>query len=213
MPVQDNLPKSRVTLVYETEIQGTPKAVVIPFRMLVLGDFSLGKSKDAQQDLSERKLRSLNGKNFEEVMKEMEIKVPLKVENKIDKSSEELQIQIDIEDMESFSPHQLMTQIEKVKGLSVLKSLLIQAQASYNNSKEIRNEINKTYQNPTALKSVTTKITELLKKDARTKGNPMRLPWSLTTTDNGNTPPPDNNTPPDNDNNPPTPPPDPNPGS
>ena len=55
MPIQDKLPKSRITLVYRTKINGQPEDVKLPFRVVVLGDFSLGSSKDRQVDLDERK--------------------------------------------------------------------------------------------------------------------------------------------------------------
>ncbi|HEX2580272.1 MAG TPA: type VI secretion system contractile sheath small subunit, partial [Rhabdochlamydiaceae bacterium] len=63
MAVQDETPKSRITLTYKTEVQGEPAVVDLPFRILALGDFSGGSSKDRQIDLEERGLRSLDGKN------------------------------------------------------------------------------------------------------------------------------------------------------
>jgi type VI secretion system protein ImpB len=50
MGVNDEIPKSRITLTYKTEVQGEPAVVDLPFRLLVLGDFSGGSSKDRQVD-------------------------------------------------------------------------------------------------------------------------------------------------------------------
>ena len=46
MAVQDEVPKSRITLRYRTEIDGTPADIQLPLRLLMMGDFSLGTSKD-----------------------------------------------------------------------------------------------------------------------------------------------------------------------
>ena len=48
MPVQDEVPKSRITLTYKTDVDGEPAVVDLPLRLMVLGDFSNGSSKDRQ---------------------------------------------------------------------------------------------------------------------------------------------------------------------
>ena len=57
MAVQDEIPKSRLTLRYKTEINGTPADVVLPLRQLITGDFSGGSSVDAKLDLEERQMQ------------------------------------------------------------------------------------------------------------------------------------------------------------
>ena len=48
MAIQDEIPKSRLTLRYKTEINGQPEDIQLPLRLAVVGDFSLGTSKDRQ---------------------------------------------------------------------------------------------------------------------------------------------------------------------
>ena len=64
--MSDGIPKSRVTLTYDTkQPEGREKPRELPFRLLVMGD--LGGSKDVPFD--ERKVRQLNGRNLGEVVR------------------------------------------------------------------------------------------------------------------------------------------------
>ena len=57
MSIQDEIPKSRLTLTYKTEVNGAQQDVDLPLRLAILGDFSGGTSKDRQVDLDERRIQ------------------------------------------------------------------------------------------------------------------------------------------------------------
>src|SRR2546421_9397178 len=84
MAVQDEVPKSRITLRYRTEINGTPEDITLPLRLLVMGDLSQGTSADRKVDLEERKIRNFDGKNTAAVMKDMKMSVNFTCANKVD---------------------------------------------------------------------------------------------------------------------------------
>lgn len=139
MAIQDEIPKSRLTLKYRTEINGQPEDVNLPLRLLLMGDYSLGSSTDRKQDLDERRLRALDGRNTDAVMKDMGIRVNFSVPNKIDPDKEEdLQVSIPIESMKGFSPDQVANHVPKVKGLLMLKQLLEEVSSNVDNRKEFR---------------------------------------------------------------------------
>jgi type VI secretion system ImpB/VipA family protein len=70
--MSDGVPKSRVTLVYDTkQPEGREKPRELPFRLLVLGD--VGGDKSAPLD--HRKVRQLNGRNLGEVIKGLKVEV------------------------------------------------------------------------------------------------------------------------------------------
>jgi type VI secretion system protein ImpB len=79
MAIQDEIPKSRLTLRYKTEVSGQPEDLTLPMRLLVTGDYSLGTSKDRKVDLEERRLRNMDGKNTDEVMKDMGMSLKMAV--------------------------------------------------------------------------------------------------------------------------------------
>jgi type VI secretion system protein ImpB len=140
MAIQDEIPKSRLTLRYKTEVSGQPEDLTLPLRMLVTGDFSLGSSKDRKVDLEERRLRNMDGKNTDAVMKDMGMSLKFAVPNKIDPESEEdMNVEIPIDSMKAFLPDHIAQNVPKLKGILMLKQLLEEAMSNVDNRKEFRN--------------------------------------------------------------------------
>ena len=155
MAIQDEIPKSRLTLRYKTEVNGQPEDINLPMRMLVTGDFSLGSSKDQKVDLEERRLRNLDGKNTDAVMKDMGIKLNFSVDNKIDPENEEdMQVDLPIDSMKSFTPDEVAKHVPKLKGLLQVKQLLEEVVSNVDNRKEFRKLLNELLSNEEALKGM-----------------------------------------------------------
>jgi type VI secretion system protein ImpB len=139
MSIQDEIPKSRLTLRYKTEVDGQPEDISLPLRLAVLGDFSQGTSKDRKLDLEERRVRNLDGTNTDAVMKDMGISLSFAVPNKVDpENGEEVQVKLPIESMKSFAPDHVAKQVPKLKGLLMLKRLLEETLSNVDNRKEFR---------------------------------------------------------------------------
>lgn len=139
MAIQDEIPKSRLTLRYKTEVNGEPQDIALPMRLAITGDFSKGTSKDRQVDLEERRMRNLDGKNTDAVMKDMGISLSFLVANKVDpEQSEDLQVTLPIKSMKSFSPDEVAKNVPKLNGLLTLKRLLEEVISNVDNRKEFR---------------------------------------------------------------------------
>ena len=152
MAIQDEIPKSRLTLRYKTEVSGQPEDLTLPLRMLVTGDFSLGSSKDRKVDLDERRLRNMDGKNTDAVMKDMGMSLKFAVPNKIDPESEEdMNVEIPIDSMKAFLPDHIAQNVPKLKGILMLKQLLEEVISNVDNRKEFRNLLGKLLSDQEAL--------------------------------------------------------------
>jgi len=150
--IQDEIPKSRLTLRYKTEVNGQPEDLSLPLRLLVAGDFSLGISKDRKLDLDERRIRNLDGKNTAQQMKDMGMSLKFAVNNKIDPDKDgEMDVDIPIESMKSFSPDNIAENVPKLKGLLMLKKLLGEFISNVDNRKEFRNLLNELMSDDKAL--------------------------------------------------------------
>ncbi len=155
MAIQDEIPKSRLTLKYKTEVEGEPEDLSLPLRMLVTGDFSLGNSKDRKVDLDERRIRNMDGTNANEVMKDMGMSLSFAVANKVNPEEEEdMQVNIPIDSMKSFSPDQIVKHVPKLKGLLMLKKLMEETLANVDNRKEFRKLLNDLMSDEEALKNM-----------------------------------------------------------
>jgi len=152
MAIQDEIPKSRLTLRYKTEVNGQQEDVSLPLRLLVTNDFSLGSSKDRKVDLDERRLRSMNGKNTDSIMKDMGINLNFAVPNKIDPDkAEDMQVNIPFDSIRSFSPDQVAKNVPKVKSLLMLKELLEEVISNVDNRKDFRKLLGELMGNEEAL--------------------------------------------------------------
>jgi type VI secretion system protein ImpB len=155
MAIQDEIPKSRITLTYKTEVDGEVEDVDLPMRFLALGDLSLGTSKDRKIDIDERRLRAVDGSNLDEVMQDMDISLQFTVSNKIDpENAEELNVDIPVDGMRSFSPDKFSMHIPRLKGLIMLKRLLEQVQSDISNKKKFRLLLSELYANEDAFTKI-----------------------------------------------------------
>ena len=140
MAIQDEIPKSRLTLRYKTEVSGLPEDLTLPMRLLVTGDYSLGTSKDRKVDLEERRLRNMDGKNTNEVMKDMGMSLKMAVPTKIDPDNEEdMNVEIPLDSMKAFLPDHIAENVPKLKGILMMKQLLEEVLSNVDNRKEFRN--------------------------------------------------------------------------
>jgi type VI secretion system protein ImpB len=170
VPIQDNLPKSRITLTYRTNINGQSAEVKLPFRVVVMGDFSLGSSKDRQQDLEERQLRSVNDTNINELMKDMDMSVSFEVDDKI--STDEgakMSVTLPVTGMKSFNPDEIVHHVPKLKALMLMRKLLLEMQSDIDNRKDLRRTLYELF-------SDKEQLNKLLQSDQLKGFSSMRLP-------------------------------------
>jgi type VI secretion system protein ImpB len=153
--IQDDIPRSRINLRYRTNIKGDGELLELPFRLLVLGDLSLGSSKDREVDLDTRRMRALDGKNLDGVMEDMQMSLHFKVDNFIDNTTEEgLSVDLPIHNRKSFLPDHVADHVPKIRSLLLLRRLLIEMQSNIDNRKELRRTIQEIFSNPEALESL-----------------------------------------------------------
>jgi type VI secretion system protein ImpB len=120
--------------------------------LLVEGDFSQGTSTDRKVDLEERRLRNLNGTNTDAVMKDMGMSLKFAVANKIDpEDSEDMNVELPIDSMRSFSPDEVSKHVPKLRGLLQMKKLLEEVISNVDNRKEFRKLLNELMGNEEAL--------------------------------------------------------------
>ena len=161
MAVQDEVPKSRLTLRYKTEVNGTPADVSLPLRLMVTGNFSNGTSTDAKLDLDERQHRSLDGTNTDQVMKDMGISLQVAVPNKLDPENEEdINVNLKIDSMASLKPDKIAEQIPKLQGVLTLKKLLEETLSNVDNRKDFRKLLEELMSKPEELEKILAELKE-----------------------------------------------------
>lgn len=155
MSIQDELPRSRINLKYRTTIDGIEQTIELPFRILLLGDLSLGSSGDRKTDFDSRRMRSLDGKNLDSIMEDMKMSIRFQVKNRIDPGKEEqLTVDMPIHNRRSFLPEEVAHNIPKINSLLMIRRLLIEMLSNIDNRREVRRVIHELFQQPEQLKAL-----------------------------------------------------------
>jgi type VI secretion system protein ImpB len=156
MAVNDEIPRSRLTLTYRTAAPGETQDVTLPYRLLVMGDLSGGTSVDRRADLDQRDVRNLDGTNLNQVMADMNMSVKFKVANRIDpeRGGEELAVELPISSMKSFQPAQIARNVPKIRALLLLRKLLLEVQGNLDNRKDFRKLVRQLAQSEDAVQAM-----------------------------------------------------------
>jgi type VI secretion system protein ImpB len=94
----------------------------------------------------------MDGKNLDQVMKDMDIRLQFKVPNRIDPSNaEQLEVELPIDSMKAFTPLQIAKNMPKVRALLLLRKLLLEQQGNLDNRKEFRRLVRELAQDPKAV--------------------------------------------------------------
>jgi type VI secretion system protein ImpB len=119
---QSVAPKERVNITYKSATGDVAEDVELPFRTLVLGNFT-GRASD--ELIEERKPVAIDKDNFDDVLRENDVKLELNVADHLSgREGGELPVQISIRSMKDFEPEQLASQVPVMKQLLELRAAL-----------------------------------------------------------------------------------------
>jgi len=159
MAITDEIPRSRITLTYRTNVHGEPEEVTLPFRVLVMGDLSRGTSRDRALPLDKRQIRRLDGKNLNQVIADMGLSLSLTVKNRINPTvSDSLDVKLPITSVKSFLPAEVAKSVPRIRALLLLRRLLLEAQATFDNRKEFRALLREATTNDDRMKGLTQEL-------------------------------------------------------
>jgi len=164
MAIQDdkNMPKSRVTLRYRTQINGVPEDITLPLRLLILGDFSgMGSDpkrivgqidSDSKQRLSLDKRTTFDASQITDVTMHDEMGNKLTEAEYYNPVMKQLNIksgdgsdEITISQLDDFAPDKILANSKnETKNELHIKQLLGEVKANLANNKRYRQAMEKT---------------------------------------------------------------------
>lgn len=106
----------RVQIEYDVEIYGVEKKVELPFVMGVFADLA-GKSRQEQPAIQDRNFMQIDVDNFDERMKSIKPRVAFNVENTLNDEGGLIDIDIEFNKMEDFSPEHIAKKVEPLREL------------------------------------------------------------------------------------------------
>jgi len=117
-------PKERVNITYRPATDGAQEDVELPFKILVLGDFT-GRSDE--RSVEERSPITVDKDNFEKVMAAQQLAVDISVPNAMSEDADagELPVALRFSSLADFRPEGLAQQVPELRRLLELRAALV----------------------------------------------------------------------------------------
>lgn|SRR3989338_2524645 len=135
---QNEIPKARINIALDVEIEGARKKKELPLKLLILGDFSNSKTRKV---IAERERIPVNKNNFEKILKELNPTLEYSVSNKITNNGTDLKICLSLDSMKSFHPENIVTQISELQKLLAMRNLLKELKANIVDNSALRHTL------------------------------------------------------------------------
>jgi type VI secretion system protein ImpB len=132
-------PKERINISYRPAVGNAKEGVELPFKLLVLGDFT---QVETDTTLEERKLININKHNFSDVMNGLDLKVEFSVANKMSQGPDDIiDISLNINELGDFEPDAIIQQVDELKQVLQLRDALKSLKGPIGNSPQMRKQI------------------------------------------------------------------------
>lgn len=135
---QNEVPKARVNITLDIKTGDLKKKKELPLKMLVLGDFSQGKT---QSPIAQRERINVNKDNVDNVIKELSPTLTIFVPNTIKNDGSELGLHLRFEALKDFHPEQIVHQVQELKNLLAMRNLLKDLKANLLDNHLFRREL------------------------------------------------------------------------
>jgi type VI secretion system protein ImpB len=156
---QKEIPKARVNITLDVETGGAKKKLELPMKLLVMGDFSNGKT---QGRVAERERININKENFGSVMTNLAPDLDFNVENKMNEDGNDIRVQLKIDSMKSLDPEVVAEQIPELHKMLAMRNLLKDLRSNILDNGSLRRELEKIVKNRPDLLELKQKLDSLV---------------------------------------------------
>ena len=149
---QSESPKERINVTYTPKDGGVGEEIEVPLKMLVLGDYNPNEEFSTVED---KKPINVTKNNFNDVMKEQNLKIDISVPNKLsDEDEATIQTSLNISSMKDFTPEHIIDQVDELKKLKELRNALTSLKGPLGNMPAFRKAIAGAISNPEEAKKL-----------------------------------------------------------
>ena len=132
-------PKERINIIYKPNDSTGREATELPFRMMVMGQFS---AEDDGSPIQEREPINVNQKNFNSVMEKLGAGASFQSENTISGSGDEvLDVDLKFKHIRDFNPDEVARKVPEVQKLLQMRDSLIALKGPVGNLPNLRKVI------------------------------------------------------------------------
>ena len=161
MAVNKKIPASRLMIQYDTRVEGESKKKELPYRVLVMGDLSKGKSKDSKIPFEDREARSIKN-GLDATIKDMNITCEMSVPNSINPSKSPMtDVKYKLTSMADFQPDRIAKKVPELNALLQLKEMLSSFEKDIDNNRTLKKTIDKIFSDKDELAKLRKEIPKL----------------------------------------------------
>ncbi len=135
---QNEVPRSRVNITLDLDDAGAQKRTELPLKMLVMGDYSKGRSEGR---VSERKRVEVSRLNLEFVLADMAPRVRFPVKNTLADDGSEVNVDLTFDSFRSFHPEHVARQIPQINNMLAMRNLLKDLKSNLLDNGRFRREL------------------------------------------------------------------------
>lgn len=169
---QNEIPSARVNLKLDVGKGDNRKKVELPFKILVLGDFS---GKPHCERVSDLEKVSINKNNMEQVMEGMGLTLDCAVEDKLSCDKDRmLAVHLKIKNMRSFSPEQVVKNIPAISRLLAARNLLKDLRSNLLDNREFRKRLEVILKDSEASSALLGELKKLIPDTSRSNSCQMK---------------------------------------
>jgi type VI secretion system protein ImpB len=142
-------PKERVNIVYRPSTGDAKEDVELPFKQLVIGDFTL---KEDPRQLEEIKPINVDKTNFNNVLESHNLSLDLSIPNHLapeaeGKDPEKMTVSLKFKEMKDFTPDAIVDQVPELRELIALRDALKALKGPLGNIPDFRKKLQEIIQN------------------------------------------------------------------
>src|SRR5690606_19292640 len=138
-------PKERINIKYRSEHGGVQESIELPFKMMVLGDFT---QRADDRVIEERKPINVDKENFDEVLRNQKVSVDFSVPNRLsDEEGADMKINLQFDSIKDFAPDNVARQVPELKKMLELREALVALKGPLGNVPAFRKVIESILEN------------------------------------------------------------------
>jgi type VI secretion system protein ImpB len=153
-------PKERVNIVYKTYVGDAEEEIELPFRFLVMGDFT---GRPDETPIEERQPINIDKDNFDSVLAAQDVSVQMNVPNQLsEQEGDELAVDLKFEKMRDFTPDNICQRVPELKALVDLRDALTVLKGPLGNVPAFRKRLEAVLDDPEAQKRLMEELSLVL---------------------------------------------------
>jgi len=149
--------KPRVHITYDVETEGAAVKKELPFVIGVTGDFS-GHNTEDLKPLKDRRFIQIDRDNYNDILKRMNPKLDIKVENTLSDDDSEIGVSLSFRSLDDFEPAAIVNQVEPLKQLMETRNKLRDLMTKVDRSEDLENILEEVLNNTTSLDKLASEL-------------------------------------------------------